>query len=64
MNNKGQCGLNNKDAKNYYISAKDFLDNSQNFNNEYYGNIKEAVLKDGYTLLLNKQGKIFNFNDK
>ena len=63
MNNKGQCGLNNKDAKNYYMSAKDFLDNSQNFNNEYYGNIKEAVLKDGYTLLLNKQGKIFNFND-
>ena len=58
MNNKGQCGLNNKDAKNYYVSAKDFLDNSQNFNNEYYGNIKEAVLKDGYTLLLNKQGKI------
>ena len=62
MNNKGQCGLNNKNSKSYYISAKDFLKNYQNFDNEFYWNIKEAILKDGTTLMLNKQGKIFNFN--
>ena len=61
MNNKGQCGLNNKNSKSYYISANDFLKNYQNFDNELYWNIKEAILKDGTTLMLNKQGKIFNF---
>ena len=30
MNDKGQCGLNNKNSKIYYISAKDFLNNYQN----------------------------------
>ena len=59
-NDKGQCGLKNKkDNSNNYISANEFLENYNNV----YGNVKEAVLKDGYTLILNKQGKTFSFNE-
>ena len=60
MNDKGQCGLKNKKEKsNNYISADEFLENY----NDIYGNAKEAILKDGYTLILNKQGKTFSFNE-
>ena len=59
-NDKGQCGLKNKkDNSNNYISANEFLENY----NDIFGNAKEAILKDGYTLILNKQGKTFSFNE-
>ena len=63
MNNEGQCGINNKKGNNNYISADEFLDNYKNSNNDIYKNIREAVLKYEYTLLLNKQGKSYCFND-
>ena len=34
-----------------------------NIINDLWGNTKEAVLKDGYTLILNKYGKTYIFNE-
>ena len=61
MNDKGQCGIMNKNKE--YIYADESLKNHENYNYEMLGSIKEAVLKDGYTLILNKQGSTYSFND-
>ena len=39
------------------------MENYNNFNNDLNGSVREAILKDGYTLILNKQGKTYSFND-
>ena len=61
MNDKGQCGIRSRINNNNYISASEFLEN--NIINDLWGNTKEAVLKDGYTLILNKYGKTYIFNE-
>ena len=60
MFQKEQFQIKSKNGNDNYLSADEFL---ENFNNDLYGDVKEAVLKDGYTLLLNKYGKVYSFND-
>ena len=60
MLNKELCGIKSKNGNDNYLSADEYL---ENFNNDLYGEVKEAVLKNECTLLLNKQGKIYNFYD-
>ena len=66
MNDDGQCGLRFKNTNgNSYVSADDFLKNNNYLSrfNDKYENVKEAVLKDGFSLILNKKGKTFTIND-
>ena len=61
-NDDVQCGLKVKNSnENNYISADDFLKNYKI--NDIYENAKEAVLKDDYSLILNKKGKTFSLNE-
>ena len=68
-NEKGQCGLLDTDIEledendnlNYFPS--DLSLSLHKYNNNLYGNIKEAILGDGYTLILNNNGKMYSFGD-
>ena len=60
MINKEQCGKKSQNGYDNYLNADEYL---ENFNNDLYGEVKEAILRDGCTLILNKQGKIYNFYD-
>ena len=62
MNYDGQCGLR---LNNNYVTTNDFLKNNKYLSrfNDVYENAKEAVLKDGFTLILNKKGKAFSLNE-
>ena len=60
INNLGKIFLYGSIYNNNYISANDFLKGK---NDTLYENVKEAVLKDGFTLILNKKGKAFTLNE-
>ena len=69
FNEKGQCGFleneSNEENKNInlnFIYSDISLSLYEYFNNRY-GSIKEAILGDTYTLILNSQGKIYSFGD-
>ena len=69
FNEKGQCGILDNDIdlenKNYnfnYFSSDLSLSLYKYYNNAY-GSIREAILGEGYTLILNNTGKTYSFGD-
>ena len=66
FNNKGQCGffpkVEESEENINYIYSDMSISLYQYFDN-LYGKIKKASLGDGYTLILNNEGKIFSFGD-
>ena len=69
FNEKGQCGFleneSNEESKNIslnFIYSDISLSLYEYFNN-LYGSIKEAILGDTYTLILNNKGKVYSFGD-
>lgn len=74
FNDKGQCGQNiennisteneNKNKNlNYNYFTSDMALTFYNYYGNIYGNVKEAILGDGYTLILNDKGKTYTFGD-
>ena len=74
FNDKGQCGQNiennistenenkNKNLNFNYFSS-DMALSFFKYYSTIYGNVKEAILGDGYTLILNDRGKAYTFGD-
>ena len=72
MNDRGQCAFNSEDdndnnEENKNIDLKfiysDISISLYQYFNNLYGNIKEAILGDGYTVILNNKGKTYSFGD-
>ena len=62
FNDKGQCGQN---IENNISTENENKNKNLNYNyySNIYGNVKEAILGDGYTLILNDKGKTYTFGD-
>ena len=74
FNDKGQCGQNiennisteneNKNKNlNFNYFTSDMAINFYKYYSDLYGNVKEAILGDGYTLILNDKDKTYTFGD-
>jgi len=74
FNDKGQCGQNiennisteneNKNKNlNYNYFTSDMALSFFKYYSSIYGNVKEAILGDGYTLILNDKDKTYTFGD-